>query len=235
MRAILIYQSISMSSAATLNSPLGPQHYLAGRPARWRGLAGVGLAHVLLLAVLVSLEVVPLPAPMQTLMVEVLAPATVAVPTPPRPVERQPAPRPQPRAPQAAAPTLAAQTAAPSSAVAAPPVKESAPAPAAAPAAAPSAPAQTQARFDADYLQNPAPAYPALARRFGEEGRVLLRVFVEPGGRPSQIEIKSSSGSPRLDQAAQEAVWRWKFVPARRGDEAVGAWVQVPIVFNLRG
>jgi protein TonB len=225
-----------MPSAAHLTAPLGPHHYLANRPARWRGLAVVGLAHVLLLALLVSLEVLPLPAPMQTLMVEVLTPAAaqpVAAPTPPRPAERQPTPRPQPRAPQAAAPTLAAQTAAPSSAVAAPPVKESAPAVVAAPA--PSAPAQTQARFDADYLQNPAPAYPPLARRFGEEGKVLLRVFVEPGGRPSQVEIKSSSGSPRLDQAAQEAVWRWKFVPARRGDEAVGAWVQVPIVFNLRG
>ena len=40
--------------------------------------------------------------------------------------------------------------------------------------------------------------------------------------------------SPRLDNAAQDAVWRWKFVPARRGDEAVSAWVLVPITFNLK-
>jgi protein TonB len=90
-------------------------------------------------------------------------------------------------------------------------------------------------RFDAAYLDNPAPVYPALSRRMSEEGRVLLRVYVEAGGRPSQVQIKTSSGSPRLDRAAGQAVSRWKFIPARRGAEAVGAWVLVPIVFNLRG
>ena len=39
----------------------------------------------------------------------------------------------------------------------------------------------------------------------------------------------------RLDRAAQEAVTRWRFVPARRGDVAVEAWVLVPIVFKLQG
>ena len=27
---------------------------------------------------------------------------------------------------------------------------------------------------------------------------------------------------------------RWKFVPARQGDETLGAWVQVPIIFSLK-
>ena len=125
-------------------------------------------------------------------------------------------------------PVLAAQSEAPSVAAEAPPVKET-------PPPAPPAPVPvSQPRFDADYLLNPAPSYPPLSRRMGEEGRVVLRVFVEPAGHPSQIEVKTGSGSPRLDQAAQDAIWRWKFVAARRGDEAVGAWVLVPIVFNLR-
>lgn len=63
----------------------------------------------------------------------------------------------------------------------------------------------------------------------------MLRVFVESNGLPSKLEIRTSSGSSRLDQSALDAVQRWKFVPARRGDEAVAAWVVVPIVFNLRG
>ncbi len=108
--------------------------------------------------------------------------------------------------------------------------------PAAAEASATAAPAATeitQARFDANYLKNPAPAYPAMSRRLGEEGRVVLRVFVDVEGRPEQIELKNSSGFPRLDQAAEDAVRRWKFAPARRGDEAVATWVAVPIVFNL--
>lgn len=68
----------------------------------------------------------------------------------------------------------------------------------------------------------------------GEEGKVLLRVFVESNGLPSQVQIKTSSGSQRLDQAAQDAVRRWTFTPARRGDTALAAWVIVPIVFNLK-
>ena len=95
--------------------------------------------------------------------------------------------------------------------------------------------AVSQPRFDADYLDNPAPVYPVISRRMREEGKVLLRVFVEPDGRPSQIQVSASSDSPRLDKTAQEAVWHWKFVPAQRGSEAVGAWVLVPIVFSLRG
>ena len=73
-----------------------------------------------------------------------------------------------------------------------------------------------------------------MSRRLGEEGRVLLRVFVDVEGRAEQVELKSSSGFPRLDQAAEDAVQRWKFVPAKRGNEVVATWVAVPIVFNLR-
>lgn len=96
------------------------------------------------------------------------------------------------------------------------------------------APTTSPPRFDADYLKNPAPTYPPLSRRLHEEGALVLRVWVEPTGRPGQIEVKTSSGSPRLDHAAQEAVWRWHFLPARHGNEVVGAWVLVPITFVLK-
>ena len=36
-------------------------------------------------------------------------------------------------------------------------------------------------------------------------------------------------------RAAREAVARWRFVPARRGDIAIESWVLVPIVFKLQG
>lgn len=91
----------------------------------------------------------------------------------------------------------------------------------------------TAARFDADYLHNPKPDYPRISRRLGEEGMVLLRVYVSTEGLADKVELKLSSGFSRLDQAAQETVGRWRFVPARRGDEAIAAWVQVPITFQL--
>lgn len=98
---------------------------------------------------------------------------------------------------------------------------------------APPAPV-TPPRFNADYLTNPAPEYPRLSRRLGEEGRVLLRVFVTAEGLPSKVEVKTSSGFPRLDESAVQTVWHWKFVPARQADQPVAAWVLIPINFSLR-
>lgn len=94
-------------------------------------------------------------------------------------------------------------------------------------------PALVQARFDADYLSNPKPPYPAASRRLGETGTVHLRVHVSPGGEAMKVLLKKSSGFERLDRSALETVSRWRFVPARRGDEPVAAWVIVPIVFEL--
>lgn len=193
-------------------------------------IALIAGAHAALLALLVMTNVVPLPTNASTLMVDILHPEAPVEKTPerpkPTPVEKKPTPQRQVRpvaqqmlATQADSPAAAAETA----------IVKDAPTP-----SPPAPPAVTQPRFDADYLSNPAPTYPPLSRRMGEEGKTILRVHVEPGGRPSQIEVNTSSGSPRLDQAAQEAVWRWKFAPALRGDEAIAAWVLVPIVFTLK-
>ncbi len=109
-----------------------------------------------------------------------------------------------------------------------PPPADSAPPPAA-------APALVLPRFDAAYLQNPPPIYPPLARRMGDQGRVFLRVLVAADGLAYQVELKTSSGSARLDHAALDTVKRWRFVPARHGDRPVAAWVIVPISFSLEG
>jgi protein TonB len=93
-------------------------------------------------------------------------------------------------------------------------------------------PALTAARFDADYLHNPAPAYPAQSRRLKEEGTVLLLVRVSVEGAPLSVEIRNSSGFERLDEAGLQAVRQWRFVPAKRGSENVAASVLVPIQFK---
>jgi len=197
-------------------------------------LALVLALHAGVLALLLSLEVLPLPAPLASLMLRVIPPSRQAEITRPQPkpvmhkVVAQNRPEPAPERP-----LLAAAAQAPAAAAAPTAKEQAAPLP---PAAMPAPPAVvSEPRFDAAYLDNPAPAYPALSRRLREEGLVMLRVFVDAGGRASQVQIKVSSGSPRLDQAAQDAVSHWKFVPAQRGSEAVGAWALVPIVFNLRG
>jgi periplasmic protein TonB len=53
-------------------------------------------------------------------------------------------------------------------------------------------------------------------------------------GGAEQIQVLRSSGFARLDEAAQAAVSRWRFVPAKVGSNATTAWVQVPVTFELR-
>ena len=90
-------------------------------------------------------------------------------------------------------------------------------------------------KFGAAYLQNPAPEYPPLARRKGEQGRVLLQVLVSETGKAEKVQIDTGSGYSSLDQAALEAVRKWSFIPAKKGNMPVSAYVIVPVRFSLNG
>lgn len=191
----------------------------------------------------------PAPRPMDVRIVEMTPPPKPPQPEAVKPAVVPPAPLPQPKR-QAVRPAPAVQ---PRPVLAAPPVSTPAPnsfavapQPAAAQArqdapavqqAAPPAPAPaavaTPARFDADYLQNPAPAYPAVSKRMREEGTVLLLVRVSAKGEAERIQVQQGSGFARLDDVAVKTVQQWRFVPARQGAETVAANVIVPIVFRL--
>ena len=84
------------------------------------------------------------------------------------------------------------------------------------------------------YAENPKPPYPQEARERGYQGEVLLRVEVLSNGRVGQIEVKRSSGHEILDQSAFTTVKQWKFLPARRGEDAISSWVNIPIKFQLQ-
>ena len=89
-------------------------------------------------------------------------------------------------------------------------------------------------RFDVAYLQNPPPAYPAIARRMRLEGTVVLRVLVDALGHAEELRIGKTSGAAILDEAALGAVRDWRFVPARQGPEAIAHWVDVPVRFRFQ-
>jgi len=113
-------------------------------------------------------------------------------------------------------------------------------APSAPPSQAPSSSAESTSghfegpKLNADYLHNPRPDYPVQAKRMGWEGRVLLRVEVLANGNVGEVSIAKSSGHDLLDEAALDAVRRWKFVPAKKDGTAVHSSVNVPINFNLK-
>ncbi|ACT49010.1 energy transducer TonB [Methylotenera mobilis] len=87
--------------------------------------------------------------------------------------------------------------------------------------------------FGAAYLNNPAPTYPMSARRMGEQGKVLLKVLVSEDGKATTVQVDRSSGHSKLDEAAVEAVKKWSFVPAKRSNKPMSAYVLVPINFSL--
>lgn len=176
----------------------------------------------------IALAAPPSPAPPQPAPAEPVPPKPE--PPPPKP-KAKPKPKPLPR-PQPAKPE---------------PRQEETQAPEPAPAAAPSvngshaeAPAErsessiTQAHANADYLRNPRPVYPSLARYRHWEGLVLLRAHVLADGHCDEVNLQRSSGHEVLDEAALEAVRQWSFVPSRHGSVAVASWVTVPIEFQLR-
>jgi protein TonB len=93
--------------------------------------------------------------------------------------------------------------------------------------------AQVKVEAKPDYIQNPPPQYPELAKQMRQEGIVMLSVDVNKEGNPVNVEIIHGSGFRLLDQAALKAVWHWKFQPGRIGNMAVESEVRVPVRFRL--
>ncbi|MEJ5991888.1 energy transducer TonB [Ramlibacter sp. PS3R-8] len=189
-------------------------------------------------------SIVTPPAPVQP--TPPAPPAPPAQPAPPQPqkpkpvVQRsRPAPAPAPApmpvatpspapAPQAPVGVAEPQPAPPP--IAAPVTAAAAPSPAPAP---PPPPAVQLPSTNADYLQNPPPAYPPISRRLREQGKVLLHVQISAQGAALDAQVKRSSGYDRLDRAALDAVLKWRYVPGKRGGVPETMWFDVPVDFVL--
>ncbi len=83
--------------------------------------------------------------------------------------------------------------------------------------------------------QNPSPHYPRAARDLELEGVVRLRAHIAGDGGVTRVEVLQSSGHALLDQAATEALERWRFEPARRGALPVDSTFDQEFEFRLRG
>jgi len=146
-------------------------------------------------------------------------------------VKKQVAPRP---------PVPVVNTTPSQNAITAPPAPPAPPAPAepappvvSAPPAPPAPALPKTITTGIEYLQAPQPEYPPASRRMGEEGKAVLRVLVNDKGRPERVDVQTSSGSARLDEAARKAVMRALFKPFMEDGRAVPAYAIVPIRFQL--
>jgi protein TonB len=179
--------------------------------------------------------------PVQLLAEFVVPPAPTVEPPLPAPkthpltkAKSTPSPsRPAPPMPLAVTNTTPAP-AAPIGVITQPPAPAlSAPVAPAAPPAPPAPPRVEPPSTNADYLQNPKPQYPVTSKRLGEQGQVIHSVLIGVDGLPISAQLVKSSGFDRLDQAAYNAVMRWRYVPGKRNGVPAAMSFNVPINWVL--
>jgi len=237
-QSLLLKQPPQPASPSTPPRPMLAAPYSSERPLNFGSFIAVALLHLLALQAIMSMaETAPAASADPPLYVEFitapepapLQPPEPLPPSPPRPVER---PKPKPLITSKAtepAPNAIEAPAEPAEPEPLPPIAAAPPPPGPA-----TEPVAEPPKFDLAYLNNPAPDYPKAASRMGQEGRVLLDVRVSAEGTVISLRIKRSSGFPRLDEAALNAVRRWKFTPSRRGDSAIEGRAEVPVDFVLK-
>ncbi|MEQ1580144.1 MAG: energy transducer TonB [Steroidobacteraceae bacterium] len=77
------------------------------------------------------------------------------------------------------------------------------------------------------------PTYPAQDVRLGNEGTVMLSVYVLADGAVGEVRLLKTSGFPRLDASALSEAHRWKFQPGTEDGKPAAMWKQLPITFRL--
>ena len=82
------------------------------------------------------------------------------------------------------------------------------------------------------FIHQVRPVYPLLARRFGKEGRVVLKLLIDQYGQLQNVEVIEGAGFGLLE-AAITAVKKSTYAPAHRNGERVATKAILPIRFHL--
>jgi len=200
------------------------------------GLVFVLALHGAALYGLWSYRILPLPADAPLVFVNLVNPPPQEVPKsePPKPVKVDKLERPRPVEKPQPQEQLVVEAPVTS------PVEPTAPPPPPAPlapvvAAPPAGPVTLTDDLSLTCPERTPPAYPAVSRRRGETGRVVLRVELDERGLVGSVQVATSSGSTWLDDAALAAVRQWRCNPARRAGQPVRAVALQPFNFTLEG
>lgn len=221
---------------------LGSQQRLISLP----GLLFVLIVHVALFYFLWNQRLIPQPERVVTLFAELIAPpapdTAPKAPPEPTPVKLQPARKPVIKPKQE---RLVTKSPAPAQQELAAPPPEPSPEPvveqiesapvAAAPVPMPTGPVTLSSELSVSCPTLTPPEYPAISRRMGEEGKLVLRVELDESGRIDDAKVISSSGYERLDAAALTAVKSWQCNPSLRNGQPVRAVALQPFNFVLQG
>ncbi|MFC4309379.1 energy transducer TonB [Steroidobacter flavus] len=77
------------------------------------------------------------------------------------------------------------------------------------------------------------PYYSPADIRAGNEGTVVLSIYILADGRVGDVKLVSSSGHEGLDKSAMREAKKWRFVPGTTDGQPMAMWKQLPITFRL--
>lgn len=167
-----------------------------------------------------------------------LAVMNLTPPPPPPPASAEPPP---PTQPKVVSPPPLVQVPAPPMQIVTTPDPQPRPTPVAiqvkaAPAGPPAPPSTVQSSdLSTQMISGKPPRYPIESRRKREQGTVLLSLTLGLDGGVSAVSIAQSSGFSRLDDAARDAVRKWRWAPTYRNGQPVYVRGVVEIPFVLQG
>lgn len=208
------------------------------------GLLFVLIVHSALFYFLWNQRLIPAPEQVVTLFAELIAssaPNTAPKALPePAPVKLQPAKKPvvKPKQERLVAKSAVASEQKQIESLPEPVVeqaKESKPVAAAPPRQMQTGPVTLSSELSVSCPKLTAPDYPAISRRMGEEGKLVLRVELDETGHIDEAKVINSSGYDRLDAAALTAVKSWQCNPSLRNGQPVRAVALQPFNFVLQG
>lgn len=84
-------------------------------------------------------------------------------------------------------------------------------------------------------LHNPKPNYPLLSKKLREQGLVMIKLCVNPGGFVHQASVSRSSGFQGLDKSALATLSQWRFLPLSPTLNHSLQCFQAPVHFSLEG
>jgi len=80
----------------------------------------------------------------------------------------------------------------------------------------------------------PEEMYPAMSKRLGEEGAVILLLTVDEEGKVTDATVQTSSGFERLDDAAvKEAKRSWRFLPGTKNGKPASMQMPYKVTFKI--
>jgi protein TonB len=82
------------------------------------------------------------------------------------------------------------------------------------------------------FLHKEMPVYPMMARKFGKEGKVVLKLTIDENGNLLDVEVMDKAGYG-FTEAAVEAVKKSTFLPAKKDGKPIASRALLPIRFQL--